>query len=469
MHRDYLPMTALQSPSASSGKGWTAIAVLLVAAGGCSNDADDNPATTGDTGVMDAASPMDASTGTDGGGGLPQHVDGDACQSSFSPSSFSFAQDDCGSGLLCIPWDLVAEEEQLTGPVQSCVLPCTVDADCGQNPDGSRRHCVDSGFNEASGAPRICVDEVADVDQYCGYSRLSSSRVPDVPIRTPGAMIGCRAGIDCIQRFFEDVHVSEGVCGRLCSSTAECAGSGLPYCNPAAIQIPDGGTTVGIGICSDRQRGLGALCGTADAASAGFSTRCDTSVETPAGTMCVPGESDLLGFDLPEGLGICATICNANRPCGNDPVLGPMTCSDLFLTFLGESIGLCGTGCTRFPDNCGGAGGRGGGRFCGPAAAAGAEFCIDVEPPTLRPGEIVNGVRDETVGDDCLADGNRLSCPPGSSCIPNSEGTRGWCYYGCSTDPNAPPVCNDLLNVTESTCAMVLNTVNPEGLCSVSR
>ena len=49
--------------------------------------------------------------------------------------------------------------------------------------------------------------------------------------------------------------------------------------------------------------------------------------------------------------------CNDDAPCGPDPVHGPMTCSEPFLaTNDGVQWGLCSTGCTNFPDDCGGSG-----------------------------------------------------------------------------------------------------------------
>ena len=450
---------------------FTLLISMLLHAWGCSGDAEqtDQPADTGVSGTEDAGEPIDATVELDGGQ-PPLPSDGLACRSSFTSTSTFFARDDCEVGQLCIPWGMLAQDQRLTGPVQSCVRPCTVDADCGQNSDGSNRYCVNAGFTRESGAERICVDALAEPDRYCGYSRLTTSQIPGVAIRTPGGMVGCRPGMDCIQRFFNDVHVDEGVCTKLCTDSSDCIGTGLPHCNPAAVQEPFNGVPVDVGICSDRVRGIGALCGTDDPSSTGYSTRCDTSNQTPPGTMCVPGQLNTLGLELPEGLGVCGTVCNAERPCGSDPALGPMTCSDLFLTLAGESIGLCGSDCSNFPESCLGPGGRGAGRFCGPAAAAGAQFCIDVEPPTLQPGEIVNGVRNEAVGDNCLSGANVLSCPQGSTCISNTEGTRGWCYFGCSlTAVNGDDVCRGLLGVTQAACEQVLATAPGAGLCSETR
>ena len=257
--------------------------------------------------------------------------------------------------------------------------------------------------------------------------------------------------------------------------TTRLAPAVTPYCNPAVFNGVDGnGMQVDIGVCSESRRGVGSLCGSTDPDEIGLTTGCDTSSVTPDNTLCIPGQANLIGANLPANLGICGSICNDDvngvGPCnGIDPVRGPLTCSDTFLTFQGESIGLCGTGCSNFPEDCGGDGELGAGRFCGPAAAAGAQFCWDIVPPTLAPGEIVNGIRNEQVGDNCLAANttNQLSCPPGSLCISNPNGTRGWCYYGCSRAPNSDPqVCNDFLNTTTSTCAFVLNTMLPIGLCS---
>lgn len=289
--------------------------------------------------------------------------------------------------------------------------------------------------------------------------------MPETEIQTGPNLVGCSGGTTCLRNFFTDVHPDEGVCMEVCDSNADCP-TGLPYCNPAVFQGANAnGQPTTIGVCSDRQRGLGSLCGTADPNKLGIITGCDTSASTPAGTLCVPGQANLLGLDLPAGLGLCATLCNAGRPCGSDPALGPMTCSPSFLTFQNEQVGLCGSNCTQFPNSCTGPGGLGAGRFCGPAATEGAEFCVEVVPPTLIPGTIANGILDQNSGDNCLANpGDQLSCPQGSHCIAGPNGLRGWCLFGCSRATGAPNTCDQALGSTNTRCEQLL-TDETVGLC----
>jgi hypothetical protein len=153
----------------------------LIAMTGCSKDEDDTDGMTGDAGQKDMTV---ADTGDDSGvpdmgprdNGVPDMgvdpclngTEGCECTSTLMMNDTMFKQDDCETGLLCIPWDIVAGRQMdVTGPVHSCVKPCTNDSDCGAN-----RFCNNNGFfNAESGAASYCVDRVAEVDEFCGGSR----------------------------------------------------------------------------------------------------------------------------------------------------------------------------------------------------------------------------------------------------------------------------------------------------------
>ena len=410
-----------------------------------------------DTGIPDSGS-IDA-------GSTPVNpaLEGVTCTSSFMAPSTTFLRDNCAAGHLCVPWDTVYPNASLTGPVESCVRPCSVDADCGQNTNGTPRHCVESGFVAATGAARICVDTLAPPDRFCGFSRRTVSLQPQVAMQTGTQMVGCSGGTTCQVGFFGDVHVDEGVCLAFCSTSANCPAS-LPYCNPDVFP----GVGQSVGVCSDVQRSAGSLCGSSNPADLGITSRCDTSPTAGANLTCLPGTAGVIGVDLPTGLGICASICNGTNPCnGRDPVLGATTCSSLYLTGVaGQQFGICSAGCTAFPENCGGTGSRNAGRFCGGPGVLGSEICIDVQPPTLVPGSIVNGVASMTVGDNCLAGTSPLSCPVGAQCyVTNGSAPRGACFYGCSRARGATNVCNGFLGTTTATCADVFPSSSAIGLC----
>ena len=457
-----------------------------LALAGCSDDGNDpdNNNTIPDSGIPDTGTgnnTMDAGEFTPPDVGFvdvgfapddcPDGEEGCECTSTFVvPDSTAFAVDDCEAGLLCIPWDDLSGRNDLTGPVQSCVRPCQTDADCGTNADGTQRACVDSAFDMATGAGRICVDAVVEDDVGCSFSKLGASLATGIDeLLQPGRMTGCRDGTVCQNLTLGFVHPDEGICLNFCDADADCTQPETPYCNPQVFSRTVDGETVGVGVCNESRKEIGALCGSEIEGSQGIVTGCDTSTTTPVNTFCIPG--GLVGLPLPDGLGVCNAVCNDDFPCeGVDPALGPTTCSDTYLTLGDLSIGVCGTGCTAFPNDCAGDGPLGAGRFCaGAGGVEGADFCMEVLPPPLEPGVIQGGIINQNAGGNCLEPDSTsfMSCPQGSTCFADNNGTRGWCFFGCSLAPDADPeVCSDFLGTTTATCAEGLFGNEPIGLCS---
>ncbi|MEL7368239.1 MAG: hypothetical protein AAFN74_04960 [Myxococcota bacterium] len=449
-------------------------ALALVGCSGDESPPNNNNMGMPDTGVVDSGQP-DSGIFVPDTGVVPdpeEGTEGFACDSTFTPEDTTVRQDNCDPGLLCMPWDELSGNPLLTGPVQSCVRPCDVDQDCGTNDDNSPRFCVETIFNEASGVGRICVDELSEAGGFCGLSKLAPSQFPNVPLRTLGRQVGCTEDADCrIDLFSNLVHPDEGVCVRICDSDDECAAP-TPFCNPGALQGVQNGEPVAIGLCTDRPRGVGSLCGTSDVTNTGLTSGCDTS-STAVATECIRNPA-ITGVPVPDGLGVCTPVCNDELACELvDPVLGETTCSEPFITFGTSTVafGVCGNGCTQFPDTCGDMGGQGAGRFCDGSPVPGSLFCVDVIPEPLTPGMLVDSTPDLNVGDNCVSatEPLALSCPAGSSCyIVNAAGTQGRCFFGCSRAPEADPeVCNQLLNVSSSTCAAALQDESV-GLCEAN-
>ena len=417
-----------------------AVLALVALSAGCSGS--DDPVDGGDAGITDASN---SNTNADGGGIFVPGLDGGTPDSGIIPcvdgtegcacqwaggAVVPLRQDSCDADLLCIPWDILSQDPTLTGPVQSCVRPCAMDSDCGTNADGSPRFCRESGFTEASGAARICFDEVAEADEFCGYSKLTDSRMPGTAVETAGRMIACPGGVPC--QPFSFVHVDEGICLNLCTDSDDCDDP-RPYCNPNFFTATSSiGEQVPIGVCAEGQKQVGDLCGSDDPARVGFTTECDTSDEAVPNTLCLPGITiGLPSLPIPPATrGVCTTLCTPELPCqGADPELGATTCSSQYLPIalgMSNTSGVCGSGCSSFPNTCAGDGTTGAGRFCtnadgvsfGGPTATGSAFCVDVVPPELQPAVIDDGVADLDAGDDCLALDTTavLSCPRDSTC-----------------------------------------------------
>ncbi len=426
----------------------------------------------GDDGGSIFVPSLDAGVPDSGIAPCEQGTEGCSCE--WTPGSFvPLDRGDCEVGLLCVPWDEIPlVDPGLIDEVKTCVQPCDVDADCGANSNGTQRVCRPSGLTEATGAPRICFDEEAEVDEFCGFSRLTASQLPGGVRATPGRMVACPEGTPC--QPFGDIDVDEGICLTLCADDGECPES-LPYCNPRLFMNASDGSD--LGVCSPGPLTVGEVCGSPNPASAGLTTLCDTSSTAVANVACLPGVA--VGLDSmpipPTTQGICTPLCTDESPCQYiDPVLGPTTCSSLYLPVPfgnSQTSGVCGSGCSSFPNTCTGDGVGGAGQFCASADgvsfgdglddAIGSAFCVDIVPPTLTPVTIEGGLADLNSGDNCrtLDTTDILSCPRESFCSRLTL-SDGRCVFGCSTDAQADPLfCDVVLGTTSTT------STSPVSLC----
>ncbi len=401
----------------------------------------------------------------------PPGEEGCACTSNIGPDDMAFLQDDCEVDLLCVPFDLISGRQDLTGPLQSCVKTCTTDAEC-----GSGQTCATTGYGDETGAASICMDRIAGFDEYCGYSRGLTSRVPDVTLETSGEIVGCQDGYDCFIGVFGDLHPDEGLCVATCEADTECP-SDTPYCNPQVFsQTSTAGETIPIGSCSTGKFTQGSICGSADPAKVGNASGCDTSSDTPDNTFCVP-----IGGLTPDGLGICMTICDDGGQfgacTGTEPDGSAQTCSGGFFT---SGAGVCTSGCTNFPDTCSGDGEFGNGRFCMAYLSDDnmdpVGICMDRRDPILVGATFDGSGNAVNQGDNCFAAGGSLAftqCPnPGHCEIVDFQQGVGLCVMGCGDTGTAESAtyCDSALGLTGTgTCAAAFQMggapITTQGLC----
>ncbi len=415
----------------------------------------------GDGGRPEGPRPMVCPTGTEGCG----------CTSTRPPDGATLLQDDCEADLLCADWDNISGQTDLTGAFQSCVKPCTVDADC-----GAGRSCRPSGFNAESGAENICVDRVAGFDEFCGFSKLATSVDPDpgVEVQTGGELVGCGPEADCLLNLFGDVHVSEGICLRLCSDDTECSGP-TPLCNTQRFTSTS--TVPGeefIGVCQEKLFERGQLCGSADPAKVGVTGSCNTNPDAVAqNTVCVG-----LGGLFDEGLGTCLTQCDANQPC---PAARPGRPDEQCITgFFTDGSGVCNENCSLFGETCPATGGEAGlGFTCFEVHRLfdlqGDEVsqCMERLAPALTNIATLDAASGmiTDLGDNCWATGgsnNYLRCPYPSWCeVVDFQNGAGACLTGCALGApgNGEPTCEDITGAATSSCTAVFMNNTEDGLC----
>ncbi|MCA9550924.1 MAG: hypothetical protein KC933_12895 [Myxococcales bacterium] len=396
-----------------------------------------------DSGVTDSGVPP---------GPCPAGTEGCACASTIGPNDTAFLQDDCQSSLLCVPWDVLSGRTDLTGPVQSCVRPCSVNSDCGVG-----QVCGDSGFDAASGAPRICMDRQAQFDEFCGLSRSLVSRVPNVSLNTAGSIVGCGGTSTCVTGVFSDISPDEGVCLSFCQSNADCGGA-TPYCNPGMFIDANGQP---LGVCSTGKYGQGQVCGTTDLSKVGVASRCDSAADAHPNLSCIGTP------DVPSGKGVCIALCNnTTDPCRSTGPSGLVqTCTAFPEIFpVGSDFtGLCSVACDNFPDKCTGTGGQGAGQYCSGAfqfSQTGNAFslCADRYGPSWTLSTFDSTAQLVSVGDNCVSDATR--CPEPSACLGDGAG-GGLCAIGCDTT-GAAPTCAQLTGSGTAVCATLSA---PAGLC----
>lgn len=429
-----------------------------------------------DTGVVPDTGVID--TGVDGGvpppppPPCPPGTEGCACTSNIGPDDMAFLADDCTEpSNLCVPFDLISGRQDLTGALQSCVRTCATDADC-----GGTQTCATTGYGDETGAASICMDRIAGFDEYCGYSRGLTSRVPDVSLETSGEIVGCQDGYDCFIGVFGDLHPDEGLCVATCEADAECP-TDTPYCNPEVFtQTATSGETIPIGSCSTGKFTQGSICGSADPAKVGNASGCDTSADTPDNTFCVP-----IGGLTPDGVGICMTICDDGGQFGACTGLEPdgsaQTCSGGFFT---SGAGVCTSGCSNFPDACSGDGEFGNGRFCMSYLTDDnmdpVGICMDRRDPILVGATFDGSGNLLTQGDNCFGSGGSLAftqCPnPGHCEIIDFQAGTGVCVMGCGDTGTVESAtyCDSALGITGTgTCAAAFQVggepVTDRGLC----
>ncbi|MEQ9500301.1 MAG: hypothetical protein RIT81_25730 [Deltaproteobacteria bacterium] len=334
-------------------------------------------------------------------------MEGCACTSSFDGNAL--ARDDCDASLLCAPWDLLSGRQgELTGPVQSCVRPCNSDGDCGIG-----RRCTAAYAELADfGVPRICVDQLAADDQYCGAGRQTRSRLPGARVRTGVNMVGCETGSTCVQFLLEDVHPDEGACLQLCGPGQPACPATLPYCNPILAD--------GAGVCSVGRLGSGSWCAANPDDGPGLTRRCDRNAD--GDVFCV-----LIGA---QDEGLCMEICNAQTPCRSQSATNPYYCEE---GLLQNGDGICMSGnCNNFPDTCGEPGPLGTGRVCAQFLED-AGLCVDRRTPLLAPTGLGNDENINQQGGNCgQSDFGFAQCPDGTTCVPAGNGGQAVCLAGCS-------------------------------------
>lgn len=452
-----------------------------LALAGCGGDGESNNKT--DSGIPDSGVVADTGVETDGGttadtgmpadsgappAPCPEGTEGCACESMLGPDDVAFLQDNCEADMLCVPWDAISQRTDLTGPVQSCVRPCSTDADC-----GSGQTCAPSIFGEETGAASICMDRIADYDEYCGFSRGLTSRVPDVSLETSGEIVGCAEGYTCTVGTFSDSHPDEGICLQFCEEGDTCP-TETPYCNPALFsRTSSTGETIPVGACSVGRFDQGSTCGSTDTAKVGIASRCDSS------DAAIPNLACFGTPDVPDGLGVCIALCNdgAEACAATDGSGLDQSCiaiPEIFDPATSDFTGICGSACEdNFPDICAGDGTQGLGQYCsGPFQFSqdgnGFAFCADRNGPAYAPAQFDGMGMAVNLGDSCTDDSTR--CPEPSFCLDPGDG-NAICVVGCvetsSTTPNAE-LCSTLLGSSTATCATGLFQAPELGVCGDS-
>jgi hypothetical protein len=401
------------------------------------------------------------------GGPCPRGTEGCACSSSFTAGDMAYAQDDCAdTAHLCIPWDTLSGNMMLTGPLQSCVQPCTNDSECGNNANGTGRRCVNMDITGIAGAPDIgsvCVDREADLDQICGGSRNTTSVVTDVNVITGMEMVGCANDATCL--FNVGLNPDEGVCTQLCGAGRPMCPMEAPYCNPGLINLGDGEMA---GVCNVAQLGFGAFCDfTDDPNGAGFTAFCDQG--GAADLACL----NLRPINIPAG--ICIEECNVggtgmDDPCVSTDATNPVECVVLD-AMTGDGVCIH-TNAPGFPDMCPGAGafnlGRQGFGVVFGQSQIPASWCVPRLGPTVAPSALSSVGQLSLQGGNCQAtplDGFR--CPEPSLCVGDGQG-GGLCIVGCELADGAGTCAADLMTIgvanTGATCIMT-GTSTVVGLC----
>jgi hypothetical protein len=451
------------------------MSALLVTA--CGNDNTGTPKPPpGGGGAPDAAGFPDATGGNmgmdsgviaDAGPSGPCPVDYPGCRCTpTDPTGMTDA--DKGSclieGSLCVPYS-----ESLA----ICINQCQSDMDCAGkkvgNPDDDKaaelcRNIGDDGIG-------ICVQSEKQDDERCRLHALAGRK-----------MEGCRSGAQCAA-LAEDDPPGVGTCVQLCTvnpqnPTGGCTGD-LPFCNPNLL-----GEMRNIGICSDKQRGVGAKCG------GGFTKMCDSTFNNgSSNVICFsndildPNGNQPLFTTLSPTEGFCVELCDPDLPScpqTQDPVLGSGVCKNLGTGDQG-ALGLCSHECNPLDklrpeaevissvpvSACTGDGENGVGTTCfgfppltvnSMGGIVGqADVCLSVQTPTVAESAVeallvmdtsTTALRYNprpkmgTTPVDCFgtgANGELFTCPAGTYCmnIGSSQTQIAACVRRCSTQSSS--------------------------------
>lgn len=375
---------------------------------------------------------------------------GDCACTATAPALGPYQQDDCPAPEdRCVPWDEVSGRLDLRGSFQRCARPCRSNLDC-----EGRERCTVSGLPRESGASMICVDRVVDLDEVCSGTRARPGEAvtPQGSLLEPGVRVGCRAGLECVLGLGEDFHIDEGACLVRCNADAQCDPA-TPYCNPNVLTGRDGPT----GVCSTAQLGRGGVCGPEQPGRLGITSQCDTSAQTPPNTACfqIP---DL----LPEGQGICMTVCEAAADC---PLQGGVQSE---CTYFGPDLGICTDPCSSYPQDCPGPGLDGAGRVCmdylGDDNGESVGFCMDRRRPVLAPAQLAADGTLIEMGDNCFPAAGTgttdfLRCPEGAGCLIVDFGQGlGLCLFGCdAATAQGNPACTQYVGPASTCTALDVN------------
>ncbi|MEQ8273592.1 MAG: hypothetical protein RMA76_07225 [Deltaproteobacteria bacterium] len=408
----------------------------------------------------------------------PPGQEGCPCTSSFVPGATAYAQDNCATGDLCIPWDALSTVPGgLTGPVQSCVSPCVVDADCGVGPNGPR-FCANLDVLVTNGPPvgTVCVDRIAGIDEFCGGSRNTTPRLSGATNVTGSEMVGCPGDARCLFGAVSTFDPDEGACVQFCGAGLPQCDPTVPYCNPVDFPLGSrvGTSTVGtstagatnVGFCNVAQLGFGSLSNLTESPDvAGFASLCDAAAPADLVTL------DLNVIAIPGAL--CVEECNQggtqpDSPCVTVDANNPVVCAVLdFAT--GDGICIH-SNASAFPDTCQGVGAYGLGRqefgVVFGSAQIPASWCLDRMPPALTPGALSSAGALTSPGDNCGAIGlDFLRCPEPAFCAGNGAG-GGVCLAGCALGGTTCAASLTTLGspAANATCTMI-GIGGTEGVC----
>lgn len=426
-----------------------------------------------DTGVED--------TGPEDSGVPDIALEGELCEASTDETSTALAQDNCDTGLSCVPWDSYqiafqgagAPPEITEGSIQTCVQECEMDTDCGAGRFCSRQQLLGSAIGNIG----VCVDDLAGVDEVCGASAISDRLIRNDDgqlvnrIKTnPGDQVGCEEGLSCQYNLLSDVHPDEGFCQEICATDADCTNPEVPVCY-------EGFFNGGEGFCGANEPRHGGYCGEVDpgdkfvriAYGCGFEdVGCLTlsGQETPNGNfgicfeLCSQTDSDC--DKTVDGNGLGQGECFVNPNNGQEGICVSNCRPAVFNQQLVKLIG----GSDLCPDD----------QFCRAYNVTlsqtfqvqGVTLCQEVLDPVLTPTTFDDNANPRTpLGDDCSDGFDSFRCPSGHSCVDSGQAVPDRiCVPHCDLrNQNVGDDCDAFLGTAGSVCGPT-TTSTIVGICS---